>query len=87
MVLSYRKEFHEKTDALIEYLGLDPSALAKDQEIQPLDDLMAGIVDEFHAGFALLNRVYELGESLPSFRDKDWERVPAVVDFATERAA
>ena len=81
-----QKGIHEKTDALIEYLGLDPSALAKDQEIQPLEDLMAGIVDEFHAGFALLNRVYELGESLPSFRDKDWERVPEVVDFATERA-
>ena len=47
---------------------------------------MAGIVEELHAGFALLKPVYELGDSLPSPRDKDWERVPAVVDFATERA-
>ena len=47
---------------------------------------MAGIVEEFHAGFALLKPVYELGDSLPSFRDKDWERVPEVVDFAIERA-
>ena len=81
-----QKGIHEKVDALIEYLELDPSALAKDQTIEPLEDLMAGIVEEFHAGFALLKPVYELGDSLPSFRDKDWERVPAVVDFATERA-
>ncbi len=80
------KGIHEKVDALIEYLALDPSMLAKDQEIEPLDDLMAGIVEEFHAGFALLNRVYELGADLPSFGNKDWERVPEVVDFATERA-
>ena len=80
------KGIHEKVDALIEYLGLDPSVLAKDQEIQPLDDLMAGIVEEFHAGYSLLNQVYELGDNLPSYGDQGWERVPEVVDFATERA-
>ena len=80
------KGIHEKVDALIEYLELDPSTLAKDQEIEALNDLMAGIVEEFHAGFALLKPVYELGDSLPSFRDQDWERVPKVVDFAIERA-
>ena len=80
------KGIHEKTDALIEYLELDPSVLAKDQEIEALDDLMAGIVEEFHAGYSLLKRVYELGDKLPSYGDKDWERVPEVVDFATERA-
>ena len=80
------KGIHEKVDGLIEYLPLDPSTLAKDQRIQPLDDLMAGIVEEFHGGYSLLNRVYELGDNLPSSRDKDWERVPEVVNFATERA-
>ena len=80
------KGIHEKVDALIENLELNPSDLAKDQMIQPLDDLMAGIVEEFHAGYSLLNRVYELGDKPPSFRDKDWNRVPEVVDFATERA-
>jgi hypothetical protein len=73
-------------DALIEYLTLDPSALAKDQQIEPLDDLMASIVKEFDAGYSLINRVYELGDNLPSFRDKDWVRVPEIVDFAVERA-
>ena len=76
------KGIHEKVDALIENLELNPSDLAKDQMIQPLDDLMTGIVEEFHAGYSLLNRVYELGDKPP----KDWERVPEVVDFATERA-
>lgn len=81
-----QKGIHEKVDALIEYLELDPTLLAKNQEIQPFDDLMAGIVEEFDAGFAQLDRVYELGDSLPTFSNKDWERVPAVVDFAMERA-
>jgi hypothetical protein len=80
------KGIHEKVDALIEYLALDPSALAKDQQVEPLEDLMVGIVKEFDDGYALLDRVYELGENLPKFGDKNWERVPAVVDFATERA-
>ena len=80
------KGIHEKVDALIENIGLDPSALAKNQEIQPLDDLMAGIVEEFHAGYSLLDRVYELGKTPPSFQDRDWKSVPEVVDFATERA-
>ena len=80
------KGIHEKVDALIENLELNPSDLAKDQMIQPLDDLMAGIVEEFHAGYSLLDRVYELGDKPPSFQDKDWKRVPEVVDFATERA-
>ena len=80
------KGIHEKVDALIEYLELDPTVLSTGQEIQPFDDLMAGIIEELHAGFALVKRVYELGDSLPSPRDKDWERVPEVVDFATERA-
>jgi hypothetical protein len=80
------KGIHEKVDALIENLKLDPSVLAKDQMIQPLDDLMDGIVEEFHAGYSLLNRVYELGDKPPSFRDKDWKRVPEVINFATERA-
>ena len=80
------KGIHEKVDALIEYLELDPTVLATDQRVEPLDDLMTGIVEELHAGFALVKQVYELGDSLPSYRDKDWERVPEVVDFATERA-
>ncbi len=80
------KGIHEKVDALIEYLTLDPSSLAKDQQIEPLDDLMASIVKEFDAGYSLINRVYELGDNLPSFRDKDWVRVPEIVDFAVERA-
>lgn len=80
------KGIHEKVDALIEYLPLDPDDLAHAQKIEPLDDLMGEILKQFEAGHAMVEGVYELGDSLPSSGDKEWERVPRVIDFATERA-
>ena len=80
------KGIHEKVDALIEYLPLDPDDLAHAQKIEPLDDLMGEILKQFEAGHAMVEGVYELGDSLPSSGGKEWERVPRVIDFATERA-
>ena len=77
---------HEKVDGLIEYLALDPDELAPDGKIEPLDDLMDDILKEIGAGRALIDRVYELEDRLPSFQDRDWTPVPEVTDFATERA-
>ena len=81
-----QRGIHEKVDALIEYLALEPGDLARAQQVEPLNDLMPGILKEFESGFALIDQVYELENQLPSSRDKDWKRVPSVVDFATERA-
>ena len=80
------KGIHEKVDALIEYLKLDPNDLAQGQKLEPLEDVMGGIVKEFEAGFALVDRVYELAHDFPSTRGEQWTPVPEVVDFATERA-
>lgn len=80
------KGIHEKVDALIEYLKLDPNDLAQGQKLEPLEDVMGGIGKEFEAGFALVDRVYELADDFPSTRGEQWTPVPEVVDFATERA-
>jgi hypothetical protein len=80
------KGIHEKVDALIEYLKLDPSDLAEGQKLEPLEDVMGGIVKEFEAGFSLVDRVYELADDFPSTSGEKWTSVPEVVDFATERA-
>ena len=77
---------HEKVDGLIEYLALDPDDLARDAKIEPLDDLMDDILKEIEAGRALIDRVYELEDRLPSLQDRDWKAAPEVTDFATERA-
>ena len=80
------KGIHEKVDALIEFFDMQPSNLAHDQQVEPLDDLMVGILDAFHRGFAMVDSVYALADDLPSYSDKTWQPVPKVVDFANERA-
>ncbi|MCZ6675749.1 MAG: hypothetical protein O7E52_00710 [Candidatus Poribacteria bacterium] len=80
------KGIHEKVDALIEYLKLDPGELARDQQVEPLNDLMGDILSQFETVYAMVNRVYELADSLPSTRGEDWTPVSDVVDFVTERA-
>ena len=76
---------HAKVDGLIQRLDFDPDALAKDQEVLPLDGLMPGILKELERSRSLINRVYELEEALPP-AEGPWMPVPAVVDFASVRA-
>ncbi|MDE0301219.1 MAG: hypothetical protein OXN17_21530 [Candidatus Poribacteria bacterium] len=80
------KGIHEKVDALVEFLEMRPDDLAEAHEIVPLGNLMADILKSVESGHALVDRVYDLADSLPNTRDKEWVSVPAVVEFAHERA-
>ena len=51
---------HEKVDASIEKLILNPSELANDQEIKAVGDLMPAIVKQLKDGHKFVDRVYEL---------------------------
>lgn len=80
------KGIHQKIDSLIEFLEMQPTDLAKAQEIAPLDNLMTDISKSVESGHALVNTVYNLADSLPDTRDKNWTFVPQVIEFARERA-
>jgi hypothetical protein len=80
------KGIHEKVDALIEYLAMQPADLARDQHIEPLNDLMEDIIKQFHQGFSMVDQVYALAEHFPSPQDKKWQPVPEIINFANERA-
>ncbi len=73
---------HEKVDSAVEMLKLDPTELAKGQEIAAVDDLMPAIIEQVKAGFGLVDSVYALAE--------DWQDLkppsPAVVAFTNDRA-
>ena len=80
------KGIHEKVDALIEFLEMEPTDLARDHRIESLDSLMEEILKAFEAGHAMIDQVYELADSLPFVGSTDWTPVPAVIDFANGRA-
>ena len=82
---------HEKVDALIEYLDLKASDLAKDQKIEPIKgDLMEAILSQLQASHALVDKVYELEADLPNPRSENADQrlkaeSQAVIDFVDER--
>lgn len=80
------KGIHEKIDSLIEFLEMEPADLAEAQEITPLDNLMVDISKSVESGHILVDRVYDLADSLPNPRDTEWTSVPEVIEFAHERA-
>ena len=80
------KGIHEKVDALVEFLEMKPAALAEAQDITMLDNLITDISKSVENGHNLVDRVYDLADSLPNPRDKEWTSVPEVIEFAHERA-
>lgn len=81
---SSRTGIHEKVDALIERLSLQPKELAKGQKIGPLPALIPGIVAELEESHSHVEETYALEKSLPTGRVS----VPQsnVVAYTTERA-
>ena len=73
---------HEKVDSAIEVLKLDPTALAKAQQVEAVGDLMPAIIKQIKARHGLVDSVYALAE--------DWQNLknpsPALVDFTNEQA-
>lgn len=73
---------HEKVDSAIERLKLNPTELAKAQQIEAVNDLMPAIIEQIKTGHSLVDNVYALAE--------DWKNLkaptPALVDFTNDRA-
>ncbi len=74
------KGIHEKVDSAVERLELTAVELAKGQELVLHDSLMAGIVGQLQASYALVGKVYAIGEQWDDVEDKEMRA------FATERA-
>ena len=53
---------HEKVDSSIEIIKLDPSELAKNQQIEMVGELFPAIVKQLKDGHSLVDNVYELVE-------------------------
>lgn len=73
---------HEKVDSAIEMLKLDPTALAKAQQVEAVGDLMPAIIKQIKAGHGLVDSVYALAEDYQDLKNPS----PALVDFTNERA-
>ena len=73
---------HEKVDASIEMLKLDPAELAKNQQVKPVGELIPVIVQQLKAEHSLVDRVYELVADYGDLKKPS----PALLDFTTERS-
>ena len=73
---------HEKVDSAVEMLKLEPTELAKAQEVEAVGDLMPAIIEQIKAGHGLVDSVYALAEDYQDLKNPS----PAVVDFTNERA-
>ena len=73
---------HEKVDSAVEMLKLDPTELAKAQEVEAVGDLMPAIIEQIKAGHGLVDSVYALAADFQNLKNPS----PPVVDFTNERA-
>ncbi len=73
---------HEKVDASVEMLKLDPTELAKKQQVKPVGDLMSAIEKQIKDGHSLVDRVYELVDDYQDLKNPS----SALVDFTKERS-
>ena len=73
---------HEKVDSAVEILKLDPTALAKAQQVEAVGDLMPAIIKQIKAGHGLVDNVYALAADYQDLKNPS----PALVDFTNDRA-
>ncbi len=73
---------HEKVDAAVEVLGLDPMELVKGQHIEAVEDLMPAIIEQIKAGHSLVGDVYELADAWQDLKNP----TPALTDFVNDQA-
>ena len=73
---------HEKVDSAVEMLKLDPTELAKAQQVEAVDDLMPAIIKQIKAEHGLVDSVYALVEDFQDLKNPS----PALVDFTNERS-
>ncbi len=73
---------HEKVDASIEVLKLDPTELAKNQQVKVVGALMPAIVKQMKSEHSLVDRVYELVKDYQDLQNPS----EALQDFTKERS-
>ena len=81
---SPRTGIHQKVDRLLTQAGCGAEEVAEGLEAPVFADLSKAILGEFHRSHALVERVYELEDRLPSVRAKTI-RDAEVRAFATDR--
>lgn len=75
---------HEKVDASIEVLKLDPTELAKEQEIEPVNELLPTIVEQLKGFNSLVDRVYELAADYQDLKNPSKELIDFTKDLSRE---
>lgn len=73
---------HEKVDASVEMLKLNPTELAKDQQVKVVGDLMPAIVKQIKDGHTLVDHVYKLVDDYQDLKKPS----PALLDFTKDRS-
>ena len=81
-----QRGIHQKVDGLVQFLKMEPGDLSRDQDVTPFDDVMSEIMREFEEGFALVDRVYEMGPNIPRYDEENWVPNAEVIAFAKDRA-
>ena len=81
-----QRGIHLKVDGLVQFLKMEPGDLSRDQDVTPFDDVMSEIMREFEEGFALVDRVYEMGPNIPRYDEENWVPNAEVIAFAKDRA-
>ncbi len=81
---SPRSGIHNKVDALLGKLPVDPGSVAKGWPIKPLGELLPAALAEIAQGRTLIDHVYELEAQLPGM-DEPLDASGKAADFARER--
>ncbi len=73
---------HEKVDASVEVLKLDPAELAKNQQVKLVGDLMPAIGKQIKEGHSLVDNVYKLVDDYGDLKNPS----PALLNFTKDRS-
>ena len=81
---SPRSGIHMRMDDLLGRMKLDTTEAAKDVKPCALDDVLPAVLKEIRRSNAMVDRVYELENQLPT-KDQSWAPTQPVRDLANER--
>jgi hypothetical protein len=81
---SPRSGIHNKVDALLGKLRVNPQEVAASLRVEPMEGLLPAVLAEIDRGRALVDRVYELERQLPAM-EEPLAAEGKVADFAAER--
>ena len=73
---------HEKVDSSIEIIKLNPTELAKNQQVKSVEELMPAIVQQIKDGHSLVDRVYNFVDEYQKLNQPSQD----LMDFTNERS-